>query len=201
MHSLLPNLVHRNSLSCGVDSVRSLFQELSGCCNMLHNSMICSKWHILGTNPVITSKLCKQGLFIMQSRLRQVSFFKKLSGCCKMLQNNMICSKYYNLETNALITFKLGTQYQIVMWSRFRQAFLQKISGCCNIQQSYYFLQITLFCSKLKIFVKAIFWNQFRMPNKPCIPSLEVIIAIFLDLYDLLQKIQFCSILHQAIIF
>ena len=43
--------------------------------------------------------------------------------------------------------------------------------------------------------------NQFRMPNKPCIPSLEVIIAIFLNLYNLLQKILFCSILHQTIIF
>ena len=128
-------------------------------------------------------------------------FFKKLSGCCKMLQKNMICSKYYNLETNALITSKLGTQYWIVMWRRFRQVFLQKLSGCCNIQQSYYLLQITLFCSKLKIFVKEIFLNQFRMPNKPCIPSLEVIITIFLNLYNLLQKILFCSILHQTIIF
>ena len=129
-------------------------------------------------------------------------FFKKLSGCYKMLQKkNIICSKQYNLETNALITSILGSQYWIVMWRRFRQFFPQKLSGCCNIAQSYYLLQVTLFCSKLKIFVKEIFLNQFRMPNKPCIPSLEVIIAIFLNLYNLLQKILFCSILHQTIIF
>ena len=201
MHSLLPNLVQRNSLSCGVDSDRSLFQELSGCCNMLRSSMICSKWHILGTNPLITSELCMQRQFIMQSRLRQVSFSKNCQVAAKCCKKNMICSKQYNLETNTLITSKLGTQYWIVMWRRFRQVFLQKLSGCCNIQQSYYLLQITLFCSKLKIFVKEIFLNQFRMPNKPCIPSLEVIIAIFLNLYNLLQKILFCSILHQTIIF
>ena len=105
----------------------------------------------------------------------------------------MICSKQYNLETNALITSKLGTQYWIVKWRRFRLVFLQKLSGCCNIAQSYYLLQVTLFCSKLKIFVKEIFLNQFRMPNKPCIPSVEVIIAIFLNLYDLLQKYYFTA--------
>ena len=165
MHSLLSNLVQRNSLSLGVDSDRSLFQELSGCCNMLRNSMICSKWHILGTNPLITSKLCMQGQFIMQSRLRQVSFSKNCqvaAKCCK--KKNMICSKYYNLETNALITSKLGTQYWIVKWRRFRQVFLQKLSGCCNIQQSYYLLHFA-FCSKLKIFVKEILRINSECPT------------------------------------
>ena len=93
-------------------------------------------------------------------------FFKKLSGCCKMLQKNMICSKYYNLETNALITSILGSQYWIVMWRRFRQVFLQKLSGCCNIAQSYYLLRVTLFCSKLKIFVKEILRINSECPTR-----------------------------------
>ena len=79
-------------------------------------------------------------------------FFKKLPGCCKMLQNNMICGKQYNLKTNALITSKLGTQYWIVKWRRFRQVFLQKLSGCCNIAQSYYLLQVTLFWQQVENF-------------------------------------------------
>ena len=62
----------------------------------------------------------------------------------------------------------------------------------------YPLLQITLLCNNLKIFVKEIYLNQFRMPIKP---SLEVITAIFLKLYHLLQIILSCSILQKTIIF
>ena len=119
-----------------------------------------------------------------------------------MLQNDMICSKWYNLETNAWITSKLGTQHWFVMWNRLRQVFFFKNYQVAAIFLKLYpLLQITLLCNNLKIFVKEIFLNQFRMPIKPCIPSLEVITAIFLKLYHLLQIILSCSILQKTIIF
>ena len=106
----------------------------------------------------------------MWSRFRQVSFLKKYqvaAKCCKIIwfaANGIIWKLMRRLLSNLALSngfsCKVDTKrnYQVVAIS---------YSICCK---KYYF---AVFCNNLKIFVKEIFLNQFRIQNYLCIPSLE----------------------------